>query len=340
MMGLMAGTQRPARRHHVVSKFYLERFANERHMLMRVPLGGGESRPVPTRSATVQTDFYGVQREGIETDVFENALADLEAPAAAAMRRLIDDEIWPISDEDRYTIASWVALQHIRSGATRAAGEEMYRAIVKLEVGTSTTNQLRVRLGRASDTSDDEIEALRAEMLATADTFRVDHHNHLKLIQESLPGITNLVFFRRPWVLTRWTRKTLATSDTPVILGPSGDQGLYGGGPSIGTASELLLPLGRTALLTMGELGSDREDYLGTANALIANVVNRHTLMNARREAFHHPDDDPFRGLELPDRLDREMDISDDHINSLIASFAAQQGRPSGLPSNSDREID
>lgn len=215
----------------------------------------------------------------------------------------------------------------------------MYRSIAKLEVGMSTTAQLRVRLGRGSDISDDQIEMMRAEMLATAETFDVDHHSHLELMLESLEGTTNLVFFRRPWVVTRWTRQALATSDTPVILGPSAVQGFYGGGPSIGTASELLLPLGRRALLMMGELGSNREDYLGVPTALIARRVNRYTLMNARREAFHHPDDDPFRGLELPDRRNREMDTSDAHINSLIASFAAQQGRPSGLPSDSDSEI-
>lgn len=211
-----------------------------------------------------------------------------------------------------------------------------YDCSTKLEVGTFTAAQMRVRLGLGPDTSDEEIETIRAEMLATADTFEVDHHGHLELMQESLPGITNLVFFRRPWVLTRWTRRALATSDTPVILGPSVVQGLYGGGPSIGTASELLLPLGRRTLLMMGELGSDREDYLGFPSALIANRVNGYTLMNARREAFHHPDDDPFRGLKLPDRRTREMDTSDAQINSLIAGFAAQQGRPSGLPSNSD----
>lgn len=336
-MDLMVGTQRPARRHHVVSKFYLERFADESHMVMRVPLGGGESRPVPTRSATVQRDFYGVEREGVEPDVFENALAGLEAPAAAAMRRLVDEEIWPISDEDRYDIACWIALQHTRSVATRTAGEEMYRAIAKLEVGTSTTSELRVKLGRAPETSDDQIETLRARMLATAETFEVDHHNHLELMLESLEGTTNLVFFRRPWVLTKWTRQGLATSDTPVILGPSAAEGFFGGGgPSIGMASELLLPLGRRALLMMGELSSDREDYLGVSTALIAKRVNRYTLMNARREAFHHPDDDPFSGLETPNRRNREMDTSDAQINALIASFAAQQGRPSGLPSDSD----
>lgn len=335
----MVGAQKPAQRHHVVSKFYLERFADERHMLVSVPLGGGASTPIPTRSATVQKDFYGVEREGVDPDAFEKALGDLEAPAASAMRRLIDEKAWPIADEDRYYIACWIALQHIRSVATRTAGEEIYRSIAKLEVGTSSTAQLRARLGAGPETSDEEIEALRAKMLATADTFEVDHHSHLKLILEGLEDFTNLVFFRHPWILTNWNRQALATSDTPVILGPSEGHGFYGGGgPSIGTASELLLPLGRRSLLIMGELGGDREDYRGVPTALIAKRVNQYTLMNARREAFHHPDDDPFNELELPERRNREMDTPDAQINSLIASFAAQQGRPSGLPPNSDLE--
>ncbi len=156
---------------------------------------------------------------------------------------------------------------------------------------------------------------------------------------ESLEGFTNLVFFRRPWVLTRWARHAFATSDTPVILVPPAGMGFYDG-LSIGTASELILPLGRRVVLMMGNLGSDRPDYEGVPTAVVARRINRYTLLHARREAFHHPADDPFRGLEVPERRVREMDTSDAQINSLIASFAAQQGRASGLPAGVELETD
>jgi hypothetical protein len=138
--------QRPARRHHVVSKFYLRGFADETERITRHPLApGSTSLAIGIGDATVSKDFYRVAAVGVEPDVFEVALGKLEAETAPAFARLIAGRT-EMSNDDRYLIAIWVALQHLRSESTRRAGGELYRAFGKLEVGIFTTRQVRERL--------------------------------------------------------------------------------------------------------------------------------------------------------------------------------------------------
>lgn len=329
--------QKPARRHHVVSKFYLRGFADESGQITRHPLGPGLAVvPVGIDDATVRKDFYRVEGDGVEPDAFELAMGELESATAPAFEQLIAGHE-PLSHQDRYNLSIWIALHFLRSEATRRAGEEIYRAFSKLEVGVFTTGQVRERLGLAVDVPDEEVEELRARMLATADTFPVDHHSHLRLIAESLQGMTNVVFGRQPWIITRYERKALATSDMPVVLIPRQEDRGMGLGTGLGTAAELFVPISRRVGLHLGELPPlDQEpgppvEVRGTAR--FARWSNQHTLWNARRIAFHHPADDPLNGLDNRGERDCEMLAPD--TDDLIRGFASQQGRPSGLPGHS-----
>jgi hypothetical protein len=325
---------RPARRHHVVSKFYLKGFADDQGQIVRVPLGAtADAHPISITNATVQKDFYRVDREGTEPDAFESALSDVEDEAAPAFRRLVDEQVWPISDEDRTRIAAWVALQYLRTSAIRRSGEEIHRSFSKLEIGVFTAAQIRERLNLPADTPDEEVERIRANLLASVDTFEVDHHGHLSAIAEMLPGATNLVFFRQPWLVTRFQRKALGTSDTPLVLIPNPADRDASIGAGFGTAMQLYIPLSRRVALAMGELSSPEDDlqsYLIPGNASYARQLNQYTLWNARRVAFHHPGDRPFEGLDIPDPSETELNVPG--INDMIEAVARQHGRPSGLP--------
>jgi hypothetical protein len=177
------------------------------------------------------------------------------------------------------------------------------------------------------------VEEIRAEMLASADSFDVDHHTHLQLISESLEGTTNLVFFRHPWIVTRYSRKTLATSDTPVVLVPDPKDREMGLGTGIGTAAELFVPIGRRVGLSMGglpELDQELQTLELPGSAHFARWSNQHTLWNARKVVFHHPVDTPLDGLD--NRGERLREMESGNTEDLIRAFARQQGRPSGLP--------
>ena len=327
--------QKPARRHHVVSKFYLRGFADDAERITRRPIEPtGLAVPVGIADATVRKDFYKLEGDGLEPDAFENAIADVEGVTAPAFEQLIAGTE-PLSLQDRYHVAMWIALHYLRSEASREMGEDIYRTISKLEVGVFTPDQMRERLGVDANVADDEVERIRARMLATADTFRVDHHGHLRLIASELQGTTNLVFFRQPWIVTRYKRKTLATSDTPVVLVPHKRDREIGMGTGIGTAGEIFVPISRQVGMHLGDLPEKYEPLPiveAAGNALSAKWSNQRTLWNAQRAVFHHPDDDPLNGLGMPAK--RMINLQSEQIEGLIRGFARQQGRPSGLPSD------
>ncbi|WP_166442065.1 DUF4238 domain-containing protein [Nakamurella flava] len=325
------------RRHHVVPNFYLRRFADEKRMITRVPLGGGEVRTIPTKDATVQTDFYRLEHPELRPDALEDALAGIEADIAPALTRVVDQGAWPPSDEDRFWLATFVALQYLRSQSTRSGIEEITRSIGKLELGVMSTDQVREMLGLSDDASDAQVEELRANALVTADTFAVDRHAHLRYLLDGLEGTTNLVMGRGPWALILWERKVLGTSDSPVICVSDETTGFYSNA-GFGMARELIVPVGRRACLVLGKVGGEGEDQRLAGNSARARLINDYTLRNARREAFHHPDDQPFAGREVPKRRDREIQVSGSHIDTLIRDFARMQGRPSGLPGEESSE--
>jgi hypothetical protein len=74
---------------------------------------------------------------------------------------------------------------------TRLSKRDFYSVALDGSVGVSTTAQLRKQLRLRSDAPDDEVERIRATMLPTADTFDVDHHQHLPSIAETLEGMTD-----------------------------------------------------------------------------------------------------------------------------------------------------
>lgn len=90
-----------ARRHHVVSKFYLRYFANDNARVTTVMLPGDRTFPQSIGDASVQTGFYTViDQDGQQSDAAEQALSLVEAHAATAWREVAAG-VWPLPDEHR-----------------------------------------------------------------------------------------------------------------------------------------------------------------------------------------------------------------------------------------------
>src|SRR5664279_1708043 len=163
-------------------------------------------------------------------------------------------------------------------------------------------------------------------MLSTADRFEVENLWHLKLIAENLSTVTRLVFFRHPWIVVRYSRKSLATSDTPVVLVPRRSDFERRVGTGIGTAAELYVPISRRVGLCMGdlpdpELGQEPETYERQGTSNTSRWMNIETVRNARRVVFHHPGDKPLERMDIQGERAAEVDTS--YIDDLIRAFAA-----------------
>jgi hypothetical protein len=63
----------------------------------------------------------------------------------------------------------------------------------------------------------------------------------------------------------------------------------------------------------MTEIGGD--DDTGPGTTKLAKDFNQLLARNARRAIFHHPDDQPLEGIELPEPREREIYV--DHPAGL-----------------------
>ena len=141
----------------------------------------------------------------------------------------------------------------------------------------------------------------------------VNANYHLAHIVEMLPTVTESLLDRW-WVLTSFERKGLPTCDHPVHVIPNERDLALGMGTGIENADQIHVPLTRRFSLGMarrdalpGELAGQIEDVRQPGVAKVALFSNSCTVNNARRVIFHHPDDDPLRGVELPQPRTREI---------------------------------
>lgn len=269
------------RRHHIVPKFYLRRFANDRDQVTRVELPGTKRHPIAIGDATVEKDFYLAPAiDGGLTDAIEDSLSELEGSAKTAVSALLDDQVWPITPEIREQLAAWIAIQYLRTAARRqtiAAVDSLVVAITGRDGGPQHT-------------------------LAEQSPQHPYRTTHLEaMLTGFLPAARSI--YARGWTFIQFTRKALITSDTPVVLLPIPDADER---TPLGLTSNggIMMPLDRRVALLLTEHPKDLKVQGTTVRARAFNQV---LASNAHRCLFHHPADDPLQGLELPEPQEPEV---------------------------------
>ncbi|MEU5934542.1 DUF4238 domain-containing protein [Micromonospora sp. NPDC047187] len=303
----MAGKDKLRRRHHIVPRFYLQRFADQRGLLRRIVLPGDVRHSVSVTDATVAKDFYLVEEEdGSRSDRVEQLLGDVETEAADAFRTVVDRQVWPIPDDARLAIACWAAFQILRTTVQRQSGAELADMLFKLQMGAGGKPQLRSMLHKNlnREPTEAEVEELWTKV-SDFDSYAVAPHpnSQIKTMLDLMPTAA-YTFYERGWTLIRWQRKALATSDHPVVLVADPDRPQWSG-VGLRTAGAILVPLDRRAALWMEAPKAADEQLAGTA--AVANVYNWLVVGQAHKALFHHPDDDPLAGIDLPQPRGRLM---------------------------------
>lgn len=309
-----------ARRHHVVSKFYLRYFADENERVTTVELPGEQRFTQGIADASVRKDFYTVvDADGQTSDVIEReAFGAVESEAAAAWRAL-DAGIWPLPDEHRANMAGWLGLQLLRGNAVRDSMNQIGTHGLTLDVIVGGRERVRLALQAAGEPADEAsvdrewIDFFRNPLHAAV---HANHHLHHigRLLPEVVAGLLN-----RLWILTVFERKPLATSDHPVCVVPNKAMTEMGLGTGILNADEIFAPLTRRLALTMvnraplpPKLANLAHDIQSPGVAKTALYSNSCTSRNARRFLYHHPAEDPLEGLDLPEPRKREMSVNAD----------------------------
>jgi Protein of unknown function (DUF4238) len=126
---------------------------------------------------------------------------------------------------------------------------------------------------------------------------------HIEFIKCQAAQVAKMLY-ERDWVLTFYARRSLATSDTPVVLRPAPGHPA-GMGVEIANAGEINVPLDRRVALSMGDTSFGDGRAAGVTKTAL--YLNDATAKNARRYIFHHPGDGPLRGLTLPKPREHEL---------------------------------
>ncbi|MBE8524235.1 DUF4238 domain-containing protein [Amycolatopsis sp. H6(2020)] len=317
-----------ARRHHIVSKFYLSYFADEDEQVTTVMLPGDRVFPQSIGNASVHIDYYTViDQAGQQSDEVEQAFSVAETNAAKAWREVASG-VWPLSDELRESMAVWLALQLLRGTHVRNRMSEMASHALLLEVILGGRAGLREALSAAGDPVDDDTvnrewigffkNPVRAEAGA---------NHHMQHLANMLPRVTQSLL-DRSWLLTEFERKALATCDHPVHVVPNEELTRTGRGTGIENATVIHVPLTRRHSLAMylpsawPQLAARGRDLRQPGVAATALYSNSCTVNGARRFLFHHPEDTPLASFDLPQPREREV-----AVNAQLWGWLAEDDR-------------
>lgn len=297
------------RRHHTVPRFYLRGFADGREQLIRVPIDGKCTHKCGIGDASVVKDFYNfVGADGQLDDAVENAFGRMEDAAAGVFREVLEDDLWPLPTDSRLVLAQWVAAQFVRGTADRQMFGEAWDLLVKMQIAIGGKEQLRDRLealgpGPLGDADVDQ--AWREVSDFGAYTVDTPVNEHIASLGHRIEVAVN-VLVPRTWVFVRFKRRSLITSDHPVVLikDPS-EPGFLGIGLS--NAAAVAVPLSRRAALLM--LDASGRDVRLDPNTLMARDLNQRVAASARSAVFHHPEDGLVR-IRLPEPRLREVSAS------------------------------
>lgn len=318
-----------ARRHHLVSKFYLRYFADEREQITTVMLPGDRRFTQNIKDATVNNGFYTVvDNDGNESDLAERALGELEGAAAAAWREVAGG-VWPLPEEHRVAMASWLALQVLRGTRLRNAMSELATHGLLIEACLGGRARVREALAQAGEPTDNaSVNAEWIRFFTNPIRAQVHANHHVLQIAEMLPRVTEALL-RRTWLLTVFQRRALATSDHPVHVVEKPALREMGLGTGIETAEVIHAPLTRRLSLSMYQpsaipvqlpgLRTDSSWPGVTATALYSNSC---AVNSARRFLFHHPTDAPLAGFDLHEPRKREM-----QVNAQLWGWIAEDDR-------------
>lgn len=292
----MSANGKEPRRHHLVPRFYLERWS-ESGKLRMTDLDAKRTFTRAPSNAARQTDFYRAESSEF-SDVgspirWEVFLGMMEERAAGIMRALVDDDmqVAELAPDDFLDLASFIALQMTRGVSFRRNMQwiELQEFAVHYERGGVEAMRRLLRKNGADD-SGDAAERAEAELLAfLADPTKLPMTNWLKIRNsEDMSRRATQEIAARQFVVYRGPAK-LVTSDEPVValdveLGSeTGDFGLM-------NTPVLAYPLAPNAVLAMFRPGfpvlMSPSASLTTADML---DLSQAVLGNAYRYGFERP---------------------------------------------------
>lgn len=318
----MAGKGNRAKLHHYVPQGYLRGFANEKGQVRVIPLDRSRKPFVSSvKNVAAQTHFHTIE-ELEEPDAFETALSEVEGKASRIIKAF-EKKTFPRSEDDRWDLSYYMALQSVRGPDTRKTTEHLNAKLIRLEIGAAGRSNVGPWIKRnfGFDPSPEQEDRVWAEATQPdGPPISFSNRDHIQYMLDMAEELTPY-FACRQWSLVRFERRALFTSDAPVSLIRDPEDGGWGGVGYM-TAQAITFPLTRELGLLMNSpiwmLEGHKPDdsrvqdiraalLRGEADGIQAGTTAREKLFNghsahsAREYIFCHPEDTKYVPEDLPE---------------------------------------
>ena len=238
----------PSKRHHLLPRLYLKRWADERGQVRLVDTHRDRSFIANIADAVVHNGFYNVEtNDGSPPDIVESALAELEGYSATAFAAL-DAGVWPLDDESRTALAHFIALQIPRGELFRATGNSATDRLGRmiLQMTAADPERLRAVMREADGGAEptDEQVAAQAEFIARGEyTIGQSQNSSIASFLETAGELVEPVFACSWDLLVATGAARLITADEPILMWRPPDKTRPWMGVGLLNAREITLPL-------------------------------------------------------------------------------------------------
>lgn len=295
MAAAMVARGKEPRKHHLVPRFYLERWS-EGGMIRSTDIDAKHSFTSPPEKAAKRTDFYRVEegtfKWGTPID-FEVFLSVLEGKVAGITRRLLEDSLQPsdLGIESEGELLWYVALQMTRGVNFRRGMQwnELQGHVIRYERGGDASLGRRLER-RGLEATAERVATMRSQLTEMQDDpQKLPMLTALKVKQAATIASALMPYLTSRKLVVYRTPARLVTCDEPVVpldIDLGADMGCFGAA----NAPIIVLPIAPTAVLAM--FRSDVPVLLDASEELtVAEVLdlNQAILGNAYRYGFERP---------------------------------------------------
>lgn len=210
---------------HYVPQFILKNFHDDNGKHLNVyDKSNGKKYRSPARNIASEKGFYNFGDNDDHT--LELALGDIEAPASAVFKKIIDEKSTSIiSDEDKMLLSSYLAIQFVRT--------KQYRESLKKFLNDVNLNVLKRPGEPVASIDDDEVKVISIKEVIDA------------------PEQYGKFFYQKHWFLIYDSQCRTYISDNPISLECNLDRNHWQG-IGIGTPGvEIYYPLSKDLTLAM-----------------------------------------------------------------------------------------
>ncbi len=256
------GEEKLGSNHHLLPRFYMANFANQRMKVGTKNRMDGELKlNLSPNKVLIQKDFYSFINIDMEADgSVEFLISKIEGMACEVIRRrLTVFQKFPIDNDDSWALSYFAALQLLRGRRMRRTIEILCDFYSKFKLdGLSEKNARDFLRATGVDSTDKDVEKLLDFKEQLPYLFITPTTNdHIKFLLLSISSWASM-FRKRPISLVKFDSPILVTSDEPLLF--YHEYGYRKTG--IATAEEIHLPISPQHLLIFGEPGGTKSEFI------------------------------------------------------------------------------